>query len=117
MQQILKNVQHHKMKYLINTVVSLLFLFPFFWIISTSLKTPSDISTYPPKWIPGNITLQNYKELLSFEGGVFSTYFFNSLFVTAVTIFFVVTISSLAGYGFSKLDLTLKSLFFFLILM
>jgi len=33
-------------------ILSILFMFPFFWTVSSSLKTPAEINTFPPTWVP-----------------------------------------------------------------
>lgn len=105
------------LSYIVNIIISIIFLLPFLWVISTSFKLPADIATYPPEWIPRNITFQNYRDIFTINNGVFSQYFLNSLRVTIATILAIVVISSLAGYAFSKLDLPFNNIFLLLILM
>lgn len=117
MQKIVRDFTHNKRLYATNIIVSIFFLLPFLWIISTSLKSPSEISQYPPKWIPSEFTMQNYQGIFSFEGGIFSTYFTNSVILTISTIVSLVVVSSLAGYAFSKLEIPFKGIWLVLILM
>lgn len=102
--------------YILNGFIAFLFLLPFVWIVSTSLKKPGEIAKYPPKWLPANITLDNYRTIFTFQEGIFSTYFTNSGLLTISTVFFVIIVSSLAGYGFSKLDIPFKNGMLMLIL-
>ena len=40
-------------------------MFPFFWMLMTSLKGPLDpISSVPPQFLPSNPTLANYERVL-----------------------------------------------------
>lgn len=117
MHRLYNNFKKYKRTYIINIGISIFFLIPFIWIISTSLKAPSDISEYPPKWIPENPTFQNYRNIFAFGDGVFTTYFWNSTMLTLVTVVTVITISSLAGYGFSKLEIPFRNILLILILM
>lgn len=80
---------------------SVLMLLPFAWMLSTSLKHPSEIFTYPIQWIPQQLRVENYVE--AFTILPFPRFFFNSLFVaTTVTIIDVLT-ASLAAFAFARL--------------
>lgn len=73
---------------------------PFFWTLSTSLKSLGEIYKIPPTIIPNDWTLENYGRI--FERLTFVRYFFNSIFVTLVTIAITVVLSVLAAYAFSR---------------
>ena len=80
----------------------LFFLFPFFWMVSTSLKAGDELFLYPPTLTPKKLLLHNYLDIWS--KAPFGTYFFNSLFVTtAITVGEIAT-SVLAAYAFSKIS-------------
>ncbi len=80
---------------------ALLFLFPFFWMISTSLKGNEEVFLYPPTLIPQQFLFQNFLEI--WGKAPFGIYFFNSMVVsTAITLGEVFT-SVLAAYAFSKI--------------
>jgi multiple sugar transport system permease protein len=51
--------------YLILTVFTLAELFPIYWIIASSLKTPLDVRAIPPVWFPTQPTLENYATLFA----------------------------------------------------
>ena len=64
------------------TIAALIFfavimLLPFFWLVSSSLKTQTEIFAYPPQWIPNPIQWQNYTDALSIRP--FGLYLRNSL--------------------------------------
>ncbi len=117
MKNLIQKIKNNKLRYLINFFLSVLFLSPLFWTLSTSLKKTSDITTFPPEWIPVNIVLDHYRTIFNFDGGIFTRYLFNSVTVTLFTVLFVTFISSLAGYAFSKLEIPFKNVFKFLILL
>jgi multiple sugar transport system permease protein len=82
-------------------VGSLWALFPFLWMISTSLKSDSQVLVYPPVWVPTPLVWENYLEvlrLLPFGRFVLNT----TIVATTVTILELVT-SSLAAYAFARL--------------
>ena len=78
-----------------------LFIIPFLWLVSTSLKGTEQIFAIPPKWIPEQLHWENYS--LVFERMPFLTYFRNSVLVTVLSIVGVVASSSLVAYAFAHL--------------
>jgi multiple sugar transport system permease protein len=76
-------------------------LFPLLWMISVSLMSPGQASTFPPPLLPAPPTLANYRELFAHAG--MGRYLLNSVMlttaVTLVSLFFNVG----AGYAFAKL--------------
>lgn len=75
------------------------FMFPFFWMLMTSLKQPQDTFAIPPIWI-FKPTLQNY--IKTFVEGAYYKYLFVSLRVTTVSIFVATVISTLAAYATAR---------------
>src|SRR3954466_1117391 len=83
------------------SVGSLWALFPFLWMIMTSLKSDSQVLIYPPAWIPNPVVWGNYAEvtrLLPFGRFLFNT----TVVAVTVTVLELIT-SSLAGYAFARL--------------
>jgi multiple sugar transport system permease protein len=74
-------------------------LFPFYWLINTSLKTGQDLST--AKLVPPHPSLDNYKSI--FEDSNFTTALRNSVIVSAITTVLALTIGSFAGYALARL--------------
>jgi putative chitobiose transport system permease protein len=97
------------------TVVSLLSIFPFVWLMSTSFKgINEDIFVYPPVIIPQDFTLSNYIDVwhrVNFMG-----YFFNSVIVAALTVLLNLILSSLAAYPLARMNFKGKKVAFFSIL-
>ncbi|MCJ7842146.1 carbohydrate ABC transporter permease [Lederbergia sp. NSJ-179] len=110
------NLKEGKSKFVLNIVVAPLFLLPFLWVVSTSLKKASDITSYPPKWIPSEFTLENYSEIFHIEGGSFLLFITNSVILTVCTVIVVILVGALAGYGISKLNIPFKNVIMTLIL-
>jgi multiple sugar transport system permease protein len=80
-------------------LIMLFCLFPFYWLINTSLKTGPDLSS--ADLIPPNITLDNYESI--FEDSNFTTALRNSVIVAGVTTIIALTIGSFAGYALARL--------------
>ena len=81
------------------SIVALVYLFPIFEMISTSLKFDVDAFAIPPKWI-FTPTFENYAAVIT--GDNFGRYFINSLIVALSSTFFSVIIGALAGYSFAR---------------
>ncbi|GIN59703.1 ABC transporter permease [Lederbergia ruris] len=115
MGKVVANLKEEKVKFVLNIMAASFFLLPFFWIVSTSLKKASDITSYPPKWIPTKFTFENYSNIFQIEGGKFSLFITNSIILTISTVLVVILVGALAGYGLSKLNIPLKNVIMTLI--
>ncbi len=101
-------------KYIIMTIVSLLVLFPYYWMVCTSLKTPAKIFVSPPQWWPDPIRWENYTELFTMSN--YGVYLWNSLKVAALTTLGTVVVSALAAYALAKIRFPGRNFFFLLFL-
>lgn len=80
-------------------LLALLFLFPFYWMVTGAFKIQTVAISIPPEWFPMNPTLQNIKLLSRIPAG---RWFFNSLFISFSTTLLVCITSAMAGYSLSK---------------
>ena len=92
----------------------IIFLFPFIWMISTSLKTTQEAIQIPPSIIPSKIVIENY--LNAWSSGPFLRYLGNSLFITlsVLVIQFIVMVP--AAYAFSKIKFKGSNILFGIVL-
>jgi ABC-type glycerol-3-phosphate transport system permease component len=89
-----------------------LMLFPFVWLVFTSLREQNTVFSGP--FIPEDFTFAAYpKAWTSIE---FPLHFWNSLWITSVTVVGVVVFATLSGYAFAKLQFPLKNVLFVLLL-
>lgn len=96
-------------------ITSLLSIFPFIWLLSTSLKGVSeDIFAYPPTIIPQDFTFANYIDV--WQKVNFMGYFWNSMIVAGLTVVLNLILSSLAGYPLARMNFKGKRIVFFSIL-
>lgn len=86
--------------------VSFCMLYPFLWMISASFTEEPQIFNFPFKLIPNPINLQGYKDVWKHTtlGFPMTVYLLNSIKVTAIGLVGSVISSSLAAYGYSKID-------------
>ena len=95
--------------------ISLLSIFPFIWLISTSLKGAGEnIFAYPPTIIPQDFTWENYTGV--WHKINFMRYFWNSMFVAGATVLLNLILSSLAAYPLARMEFKGKKIAFFAIL-
>ena len=95
--------------------VSLLSIFPFIWLISTSLKgIDENIFAYPPVLMPQQFTWDNYLGVWNKVN--FMGYFINSMIVAGLTVFLNLLLSSLAAYPLARMNFAGKKVVFFAIL-
>lgn len=89
-------------------------MFPFIWMISSSLKDSELIFTYPPELIPDPVSWINYKEAWreSRMGGAMV----NSMYIAVVTTVGGLLTSSMVAYGFAKTNFRGKGLCFMIVL-
>lgn len=89
-------------------------LIPFIWMLSTSLKTESEVFTFPATWLPETFKWQNYKDALSI--GNFGRIFFNSTFVALSTTILALIFNSMAAYAFAKYKFKGRNVIFVILL-
>ena len=94
---------------------SLLSIFPFIWLISTSLKgNMENIFAYPPDIIPQDFTWQNYIGV--WHRVNFIAYFINSMIVAGATVVLNLILSAMAAYPLARMHFWGKKTAFFAIL-
>lgn len=93
-------------------LVSITTVFPFFWMISTSLKPKPEI--YYFRLLPVEPTFSHYVDVLT--RWQFGTWFFNSTMATLVTTFSTLFFCSLCGYALAKFNFPGRTVFFVIIL-
>jgi ABC-type glycerol-3-phosphate transport system permease component len=82
------------------SLLAILFLVPYLWMISTSLKIDPQVYHVPPVWIPNPIRWLNYPEGLTYVP--FDRYFLNTLKYGVFCTLGAVVSSALCAYGFSR---------------
>ena len=97
--------------YILLAFWALIVLFPFYWMILTSVKSYSSYnSEYIPKLYTLSPTLQNYVD--AFTAVPLARYFVNTLIFTVVTTALMLVVTVLAAYAFARLNFRGKNLAF-----
>lgn len=95
-------------------LVTFVYMLPFLWMITTSLKADQDLFLFPPKWIPIPPVWSNYKKAVEYFP--FFRYFMNSVIITAGSVLGAILSCPLVAYSFSKIKWPGRDFFFYLML-
>ncbi len=79
---------------------TLVLLFPFAWLLITSVETPAEALRFPPLLDPHVIRFANYSDALA--SAPFVRFFINSAVVAVLTVLSNLVLCSLAGYAFAR---------------
>jgi multiple sugar transport system permease protein len=79
---------------------TLVLLFPFAWLLITSVETPAEALRFPPVLTPHVIRFANYRDAL--DSAPFTRFFINSAIVAVATVISNLVLCSLAGYAFAR---------------
>lgn len=94
---------------LLTVLVALLILLPVYWVWNTSLHDIGDMYDRPTAFLPTDITLRNFEVL--FTQTDFVTFYVNSIILAGGVITLTTVLSTLAGYGLTRLDIPHKRTF------
>jgi multiple sugar transport system permease protein len=95
-----RNVRSLVFIYLTLIVLGVIFIFPFFWTVSSSLKQVWELTTFPPTWLPENPQWNNYTYVLTKVP--FLTWTWNSIVVVALSTIGTVMSASIVAYSFAR---------------
>ena len=109
-----RHLMHNVMVYLLLTVSAVAFLAPFLWMLTTSLKVPKQVLTFPPQWIPNPVRWQNYPE--GWTMMPFTVFLRNTCIITFHNVIADVASAALVAYGFGRLRAPLRDWIFLLVL-
>jgi multiple sugar transport system permease protein len=82
---------------------------PFVYMLSTSLKPPTQVFAYPPRWIPSPFMWSNYPVALD---RLTIRAFFNSVFFTAAVVLGQGLVTTMGGFAFARLKFPGKDIIF-----
>jgi ABC-type glycerol-3-phosphate transport system permease component len=109
-----RDVLRQGISFLILSLGGCLFLLPFLWMVSTSLKEASQVQHFPPIWIPHPIRWDNYSIALSKMD--FWTQLKNTLIIVYANVVGQLFSASLVAFGFARLKFPGRDALFFLML-
>lgn len=89
--------------YVVLIAATLLVLFPFYWMLSTSLKTGRAVTRFPPRLIPADPSLVPYGDALA--SGLWGRWFLNTIIVSGGATVAVLAIATPAAYALSRREI------------
>ncbi len=95
-------------------LIGLIGLLPYYWMVSSSLKTSANMFAVPPQWIPNPINWRAYGE--AWRAQDFTRYILNSALVSVAITVGNLLLASLAGYSLCKFRYVGRGVLFLLIL-
>ena len=107
----MKKIQKHKhliSAYIVSFFAIAFTLLPITWLFMLSIKSKGETFTKPPKWI-FDPTVNNYIKL--WDNDLFKDTFFNSIYITIISIFLSVTIALFAAYALKVYKIRFKTAF------
>ncbi|MFS0912222.1 carbohydrate ABC transporter permease [Microbacterium sp. 179-I 3D2 NHS] len=96
------------------TLVTLFALLPIYWMVLTSLRSPDEVFSFPPNFLPTSITFDAFEAI--FSDGRLLHYLGNSMLVASVTAVGSVFVGMYCAYSFSKFRYRGRRSFMFLLL-
>jgi len=107
----MKKIKKHKhliSAYIVSFFAVAFTLLPVTWLFMLSIKSKGETFTKPPKWI-FDPTINNYIKL--WDNDLFKDTFFNSIFITLISIVLSVTIALFAAYALKRYQIKFKTAF------
>jgi ABC-type glycerol-3-phosphate transport system permease component len=92
--------------------IAIINLLPIYWGLVTSLKSPQDISSYPPKLVGFQVILSHYRQVL--DSGYLRS-ILNSVIYSGSSIIAGVILGYLAGYGFHRCRFPFRKILFYVV--
>jgi len=109
-----QQIAHQVVVYTLLLGLSVIFILPFMWMVSTSLKLSQDVFTYPPSFIPSSFEWLNYPD--GWKLLPVNTFLLNSLIVTFANVIGNLISCSLVAFGFARLRARGRNVLFLMLL-
>jgi ABC-type glycerol-3-phosphate transport system permease component len=100
--------------YLLSISLSLVLIFPLFWMVSTSFKTEAEANAPKPVWIPEEPQMDAYQEIITNPN--WRLYISNSTFVTLLSVTGTLVSVTIVAFAFSRIDWPGRNIIFFLMM-
>jgi multiple sugar transport system permease protein len=101
--------------YLALSLLAVLALIPFLWMLSTSLKSPDEVFVFPPKWIPSQLHFENYTSL--WRELPINRWILNSVLIACTGVLGHLVFCSLSAYAFARIRFPFREPLFYLFIL
>lgn len=89
-------------EYILLTILGVIFLFPIYWMVKTSLSPSTEVLSIIPKFFPSEICWENY--LVPFERIHLIREYANTVFVVGTAMIGIVFVAPMCAYSFARLE-------------
>ncbi|GEM46036.1 carbohydrate ABC transporter permease [Deinococcus cellulosilyticus] len=103
-------------RFVVLSLLALLFLAPIYWMLSTSFKPESDTISLPIQWWPKNFTLENYREILTSPDGNIGRWTLNSVFTSVAYTLSHLLLCVLAAYPLARMKFPGRDAWFWFVI-
>lgn len=100
--------------YLVVSVFAISFVMPFFWMITTALKQPSQVFAIPIVWWPKPLEFGNFSR--AWNAAPFAVFFKNTTIITVMSVLGTVISAAFVAYGFARIPFPGREVLFALML-
>jgi multiple sugar transport system permease protein len=100
--------------YVVLILLAIPIVFPFWWMLTSSFKTATEVFAFPPTLLPPSWRWTNFVEVFQFQP--FARHYFNSLYIAVLVTVGSIFVSSLSGYAFARISFAGSSALFILLL-
>jgi multiple sugar transport system permease protein len=90
------------------------FVFPTWWMVTSSLKPNSEIFQFPPRLWPTHVTFQAWHDVFTMQP--FAEQYFNSAYIALLVTLGTLAVASMAGYAFARIRFRGQNLLFLVVL-
>ena len=87
---------------------------PFFWMVTTALKSSTEVYSFPPIWLPEVVRWDNF--VIAWQSAPFGRFYLNSAIITVAGVLLEVLIAALTGYAFARIEFPFRDAFFMVVL-
>ncbi len=102
------------LRWFVLSVFSVIFLFPFYWMLITSVKTGENIFAFPPQMIPSPVTIRWYIEAWNMQD--FNRYLLNTLKIVVLSTVLSCFSSAMVAYGFARIRFAGRRVLFLIVI-
>ena len=87
---------------------------PFLWMVTTALKSPAEVATFPPIWWPSVIRWDNFTTAWGLAP--FGRFYINSAITASTGVILEVSIAALSAYAFARIKFKYRDFMFMVML-
>jgi multiple sugar transport system permease protein len=102
-------------RYAVLLILGLVFIVPFYWMVSTSFKTPGQAYLFPPTWIPDPVSVEAYKSLWG-TSVPFNLFIRNTIVIVIFSVIGTLLSSTLVAFAFARLKWWGRDVWFIVLL-